>query len=41
MTPYARDGSTVCPGQKVQPEEVIMEGRREGDEVRKYKEQRG
>ena len=39
--PYAGDGSTVRPGQKVQAEKVIMEGRREGDEVRKYKEHRG
>lgn len=40
MTPYAGDGNTVCPGQKVQAWKVIMEGRREGDEERKYKEQR-
>lgn len=40
---YTGDGSThpVCPGQKVQAEKVIMDGRRVGDEVRKYKEHRG
>lgn len=37
MTPYAGDGSTVCPGEKVQAEKVKMEGRSEGDEERKYK----
>lgn len=30
MTLYAGDGSsTVCPGRKIQVEEVIMEGERE------------
>lgn len=38
---YTGDGSTVCPGQKVQADKVIMDGRRVGDEVRKYKEHRG
>lgn len=39
MTPHAGDGSTVRPGWKVQVEKVIMEGRREGDEVGEHKEQ--
>lgn len=41
MIPYNEDGNTVCLRQKVQVEKVIMEGRKEGDELRKYREQRG